>query len=29
MTLKEESILQRQMAINGVIQERPRYERSE
>jgi predicted ATP-dependent serine protease len=29
MTLKEESMLQRQMAINGVIQERPRYERSE
>ena len=29
MTLKEESILQRQLAINGVIPERPRYERSE
>ena len=29
MTLKEESILQRQLAMNGVIQERPRYERSE
>jgi predicted ATP-dependent serine protease len=29
MTLKEESILQRQLAINGVVPERPRYERSE
>lgn len=29
MTLKEESILQRQLAMNGTILERPRYERSE
>lgn len=29
MTLKEESVLQRQMMLNGVVQERPRYERSE